>query len=260
MTKSAEQKNTNANLDKVNPNSLVELKIEYSSLTTQVYDLLWKRIIDQQIQPGQKLSDLQLSKDLGISRTPVREALYRLMQEGIVQNHNLRGFFLTTFNSQDVTEIYDLRTALEVLAVRLGLPNLSQAELNRFQSDLDEVEFLVQTGQEKAFEKFLDIDRQFHHVLVSSTGNQRLKANLESLHAQINVFQLYGIHLKKLVILSLEHHQAIVSALRQQHPGLAEKAMERHIQEVKQHVLADFITVTTLPLPPDDRSQKAEPV
>ncbi len=222
-----------------------ELKIEYNSLATQVYDLLWKRIVTQQIQPGEKLSDLQLSKDLGISRTPVREALYRLVQEGIVQNQNLRGFYLATFSSQDVKEIYDLRTALEILAVRLALPNLSEAALDQSQVALDEVQKLIEGGNEKAREKFLEIDRNFHQLLVRSSQNRRLETHLESLHAQIGVFQLYGIHLSNLVYLSLKHHQAIVSALRQKDSPLAERAMERHIQEVKAHVLADFVSVTS---------------
>ncbi len=228
------------------PTAPNEVKIEYNSLAAQVYELLWKRIVTQQIQPGEKLSDVQLSKDLGISRTPVREALYRLVQEGIVQNHNLRGFYLATFSSQDVKEIYDLRTAMEVLAVRLALPNLVQADLEHSQLALDEVQQLINQGDAKAREKFLKIDRDFHRLLVRSSQNHRLETNLDSLQAQIGVFQLYGIHLSDLVHLSLEHHQAIVSAMLQRDQALAERAMERHIQEVKAHVLADFVSVTSI--------------
>jgi DNA-binding GntR family transcriptional regulator len=222
-----------------------ELKIEYNSLATQVYDVLWNRIVTQQIRPGEKLSDVQLSKDLGISRTPVREALYRLVQEGIVQNHSLRGFYLATFSSQDVKEIYDLRTALEVLAVRLALPNISQPELEEAQHQLDEVQGMFEMADEKAREKFLKVDRDFHRLLVRSSQNRRLELNLDSLQAQIGVFQLYGIHLKNLVNLSLEHHKLIVAALLQRDRDAAERAMERHIQEVKAHVLADFVSVTS---------------
>lgn len=219
-------------------------KIEYNSLSTQVYELLWKRIVTQKIKPGEKLSDVQLSKDLGISRTPVREALYRLVQEGIVQNQNLRGFYLATFSSHDVKEIYDLRTALEVLAIRLALPNLSQADLEQSQMALDEVQKMLIHENVKGREKFLKIDRDFHSLLVRSSQNRRLETSLDSLQAQIGVFQLYGIHLTDLVNLSLEHHQAIVSALLQRDRTIAERAMERHIQEVKAHVLADFVGVT----------------
>jgi len=227
-------------------NSSDDLKIEYNSLATQVYELLWKRIVTQQIKPGEKLSDLQLSKDLGISRTPVREGLFRLVQEGIVKNHNSRGFYLATFSSQDVKEIYDLRTALEVLSVRLALPNLSRSDLDQAQVALDEVAELIVRGDTKARERFLKIDREFHKMLVHSSQNRRLESNLDSLQAQIGVFQLYGIHLTNLVHLSLEHHQAIVSALRKRDREAAELAMERHIQEVKARVLVDFVGVDAI--------------
>jgi DNA-binding GntR family transcriptional regulator len=206
---------------------------------------LWHRIVTQQIQPGEKLSDVQLSKDLGISRTPVREALYRLVQEGIVQNQSLRGFYLATFSSQDVKEIYDLRTALEVLSVRLAFPNLSMAELEEAQRQLDEVHHMLELEVDKARDKFLTIDRDFHRLLVRSSHNHRLEVNLDSLQAQIGVFQLYGTHLKNLVNLSVEHHQLIVAALIKGDRAGAERAMERHIQEVKDHVLVDFVSVTS---------------
>ncbi|MDB5081812.1 MAG: transcriptional regulator, GntR family [Chloroflexi bacterium] len=223
---------------------MIEQKIGYNSLAAQVYDLLWKRIIEQKILPGEKLSDVQLSKDLGTSRTPVREALYRLVQEGIVQNQALRGFYLTTFSSQDVKEIYDLRMALEVLAVRLALPNLTQRDLDKAQVDLDEAKQLLDANDERGQQRLLDIDREFHQLLVRSSKNGRLASNLESLHAQIKVFQLYGSHLKEIVNSSFEQHQAIVAALVSRDEKAAIKAMERHIQEVKAHVLADFVSVT----------------
>jgi DNA-binding GntR family transcriptional regulator len=223
---------------------MIEQKIGYNSLAAQVYDLLWKRIIEQKILPGEKLSDVQLSKDLGTSRTPVREALYRLVQEGIVQNQALRGFYLTTFSSQDVKEIYDLRMALEVLAVRLALPNLTQPDLDKAQVDLDEAKQLLDANDERGQQRLLDIDREFHQLLVRSSKNGRLASNLESLHAQIKVFQLYGSHLKEIVNSSFEQHQAIVAALVSRDEKAAIKAMERHIQEVKAHVLADFVSVT----------------
>jgi DNA-binding GntR family transcriptional regulator len=224
---------------------LDEQKIEYNSLATQVYDLLWKRIVTQKIHPGEKLSDVQLSKELGISRTPVREALYRLVQEGIVQNHNLRGFYLATFSSHDVKEIYDLRTALEILSIRLALPNLAQRDLEQAQLGLEEVQKQINQGDAKGREKFLKIDREFHSLVVRSSQNRRLEASLDSLQAQIGVFQLYGIHLTDLVQLSLEHHFAIVAALLKRDQTAAERAMERHIQEVKAHVLADFVGISS---------------
>jgi DNA-binding GntR family transcriptional regulator len=219
----------------------VRTRVEYSSLGNQVYELIWNRIITQQLRPGEKLSDTRLSKDLGVSRTPVREALHRLAQDGIVRTLSQRGFYLATYSSQDVNEIYDLRSALEMLAVRLATPRLGEAELEKAQQDLDWIKNLLAKNDEKAPELFLKVDREFHKMVSRAANNQRLATSLEGLQAQIGVFQLYGTHLIPLVKLSVEHHQRILSALIKRDRLAAEQAMQNHIEEVKTRVLAEFI-------------------
>lgn len=215
-------------------------KIQLSSLNEHVYELLWQRIANHSLRPGDKLSDLHLSEELGVSRTPVREALHRLAQDGIVRAESRRGFYVASFSSQDVREIYDLRAALEVLSIRLACPNLSAAELERAQRELDEVSTRVAAGDDKARETFLKIDREFHQMLLAAAQNSRLTASLTSLQAQISVFQVYGIHLKSIVTQSIEHHQAIVAALQQGDCVAAAQAMDRHIGEIKDWVLSEF--------------------
>src|SRR6478672_2282300 len=121
-----------------------ESPIQQSLLGKQVYNLLWQRIVSHQLQPGDKLSDVRLSEELGVSRTPVREALQRLAQEGIARAESRRGFFVAHFSSQDVREVYDVRAALEVLAVRLARPRLTDTQLAAAQEALDTVARRVQ--------------------------------------------------------------------------------------------------------------------
>ncbi len=218
-------------------------KIEYSSLGNQVYELLWNQIITQQLRSGEKLSDSRLSKSLGVSRTPVREALHRLAQEGIVRMQSQRGFYLATYSRHDVTEIYDLRMALETLAIRLAIFRLDEAELTKAQNDLDRIKALLAQDDHQAAESFLKVDRAFHNMVVRSADNQRLAGSLEALQAQIGVFQVYGTHLKALVELSVKHHQEILTALTKRDKPGALLAMERHIEEVKARVLAEFISL-----------------
>jgi DNA-binding GntR family transcriptional regulator len=214
--------------------------IQQSLLGKQVYELLWRRIVSHQLRPGDKLSDLRLSGELGVSRTPVREALHRLAQEGMVRAESRRGFYVSQFSSDDVREVYDVRTALEVLAVRLALPNLSAAQIAAAQEDLDAVGRRVRAGDPTANEAFLLIDRAFHEMLVQAANNRRLAGLMAGLQAQLRVFQFYGIHFQDMMEMSLEHHQAILAALRAGDHPAAEAAMERHIQQVKERVLADF--------------------
>jgi DNA-binding GntR family transcriptional regulator len=95
-------------------------RLPHSSLGDEVYRLLWKRILDRGLRPGDKLSDLHLSHELGVSRTPMREALRRLVSDGIVQAERNRGFFVASFSASDIAEIYDLRATLETMALRVA--------------------------------------------------------------------------------------------------------------------------------------------
>src|SRR5438309_10733023 len=93
------------------------------------YEEVWKRVIMIGGSEEQRLSDVTLAEQLGMSRTPVRQALERLVQEGLVRSDPRRGFWTSTFTAQDIHEIYDLRGALEVLALRLAAPRLGQKDL-----------------------------------------------------------------------------------------------------------------------------------
>jgi DNA-binding GntR family transcriptional regulator len=216
-------------------------KIQHTLLGDQVYTIIWDQIVGRRLQPGDKISDLRLSEELGVSRTPVREALHRLAQDGIVRSENRRGFFVATFSSQDVREVYDIRAALEVLAVRLALPHLLDNDLEEAQRTLDSSRQEITSGAEGAEERWLTIDRALHGLLAQKAQNRRLESLLMGLQTQIGVFQVYGIHSSPLRRLSIDHHQLIVSALKERDRAAAERAMERHIQEVKEWVLAEFV-------------------
>src|SRR5205085_2500409 len=99
------------------------------SVVDHAYEQLWKHVIMIGGSEEQRLSDVSLAEQLGMSRTPVRQALERLVQEGLVRSDPRRGFWTSTYTDQDIHEIYDLRGALEVLAVRLAAPHLSQEDL-----------------------------------------------------------------------------------------------------------------------------------
>jgi DNA-binding GntR family transcriptional regulator len=127
--------------------------------------------------------------------------------------------------------------------VWLACSNVSDAEIDAAQRALDDVTQRMNTDDDTARDTFLKIDRDFHQLLLRNAHNGRLAASMNALQAQISVFQVYGIHLKSLVTESIEHHQAILLALKHRDCQAAERAMEQHIQEVKAWVLAEFSTI-----------------
>lgn len=218
--------------------------ITRSSLGDEVYRVLWQRILDRHLRAGEKLSDLRLSDELGVSRTPVREALQRLVQDGIARAEPNRGFYVASFAPDDVAEIYDLRTALETMALRIAAPLFSPRELRLDLAELDRIEERLdhaETNDEllATADEFLVSDRAFHRRLVERADRKRLAGLVEGLWAQIAVFQQAGSYLPSLVRQSVAHHRAMIHALLDgDHPAAVEQ-LERHIQEVKARVLAD---------------------
>jgi DNA-binding GntR family transcriptional regulator len=215
-------------------------EVEHTSLGDQVYNVLWWQIVNRTLRPGDKISDLQISQELGVSRTPVREALYRLAQDKIVEVKSQRGFFVARFSSQDVREIYDLRAALEVLAMRLAVPHLTAAQLDEAQRVLNEARRQVEHDAEGARTFWLRVDREFHQMIVQAAANQRLAALLAGLQGQIGVLQVYGTYLLEIERMALGHHQVMLDAMRRGEGAAAERAMEQHIQEIKARMLAEF--------------------
>ncbi len=219
-------------------------EITWTTLGDEVYRVLWQRILDRHLRAGEKLSDLRLSDELGVSRTPVREALQRLVQDGIARAEPNRGFYVASFAPEDVAEIYELRAVLEAMALRLAAPHLSAAELRQDLAELEEFERLIDHADsseqlQQIASEFLQSDRAFHRRLVERANRKRLAALVQGLWAQIAVFQEAGSFLPSLVRQSVGHHREIINALLAGDVTTAVSSLERHIQEVKGRVVSD---------------------
>src|SRR5438093_714626 len=151
------------------------------------YEEIWKRVIMIGGSEEQRLSDVTLAEQLGMSRTPVRQALERLVQEGLVRSDPRRGFWTRTFTAQDIHEIYDLRGALEVLAVRLAAPRLSQEDLKAHLEALYAVRAELDAH---AVLRFLQVEIRFHMLITRAPSNGRLINSLSLLRSQLSMFQM----------------------------------------------------------------------
>ncbi|MGH2532246.1 MAG: GntR family transcriptional regulator [Thermomicrobiales bacterium] len=219
--------------------------IPRSSLGESVYRLLWDRILDRRLHPGEKLSDLRLSDELGVSRTPVREALHRLVQDGIVRAEPNRGFYVASFSVRDIEEVYDLRAALEAAALEAAAPHLDPAMLRAALDQLDAIERQIGADEstdeyQRAASAFLEADRSFHRALAELAGNSRLSAVVEGLWAQIAVFQRAGTFRHTTTEASIRYHRRIIDALLGGDVAAAVRLLKEHIADVKVRALEDL--------------------
>jgi DNA-binding GntR family transcriptional regulator len=219
--------------------------IERRNLGSDVYRVLRDRILRQELHAGEKLSDLRLSSELGVSRTPIREALLQLVQDGIVVAEPNRGFFVATIARKDVEEIFDLRAALETFALRQTTHADHTEDYMRALFELEHVERLLRFAEnevqrEEAAEAFLKTDRGFHSWLVEKSGNSRLISIITGLWTQIAIFQQVGTELPGWMEIALEQHRTIIQHLLRGDVDRAVLALENHILDMKARVLADL--------------------
>jgi DNA-binding GntR family transcriptional regulator len=201
------------------------------------YEEIWKRVIMIGGSEERRLSDVTLAEQLGMSRTPVRQALERLVQEGLVRSDPRRGFWTRTFTGQDIHEIYDLRGALEALAVRLAAPRLSQEDLMAHLDALYAVRGELDTHPVL---RFLQVDIHFHILITRASGNERLIHSLSLLRSQLSMFQMQDTLYPQRLVIALNEHEQILLALLAGNVDEAADCLARHIQHAKEGVLADI--------------------
>lgn len=241
----------------------MESPIERRNLGSDVYRILRDRILRQELRAGEKLSDLRLSADLGVSRTPIREALHQLVQDGVVVAEPNRGFFVASYTRKDLEEIFDLRGALETFALRKAAADDHAAEYRQALFELQHAERLIanaRTHDERlaAADAFLKTDRGFHSWIVSTANNERLNAIVTGLWAQISIFQQVGAELPGWMEIALQQHHDIIDRLLDRDIDGAVAALEHHIEDMKVRVLADLAPLPNGDTANDQKSREVE--
>jgi len=207
------------------------------TVADHAYEGIWKRVIMIGGSKEQRLSDITLAEQLRISRTPVRQALDRLVLEGLVRSDPRRGYWTCTYTAQDIREIYDIRSALEVLAVRLAAPRLSQSDLKAQLDALYEVRAELET---RPVLRFLQIDLRFHMLITRASSNGRLIHSLSLLRSQLSMFQMQDTYYPQRMEMALHDHERILLALLEGNVDEAADCLARHIQRAMEGVLADI--------------------
>ncbi len=206
------------------------------SLGSRAYQELKRFILGRQIPPGGKLNEVELAGALGISRTPVREALNRLEKEGLVQIFPQRGAFVVQFSAEDIYELFLIRENLEGLAAFLAAERMDPENLSRLSS-------LVQGFREpytdQDIRRYARDDFKFHQTIVTLSGSRRLMNLVSTLHDQIRIFRLTSLGLSGRMKSSLQEHVQITRALQAGNREESERRMRQHIRHVRDGVMAN---------------------
>jgi DNA-binding GntR family transcriptional regulator len=203
------------------------------TLREQVLAHLREEILSSRLEPGADLNEVALATSLGVSRGPIREALGRLAAEGLVTVTPRRGTIVTKLTKQEFIDAYQVREALESLAMRVAVPRLTDEERAELHQLSDEMRRLAQAGDVNSF---FEVNRHFHEKLVAASGNRRLQAMHEQLLGQMGRLLRKSADLRGGLGESAAAHEAILEAVDAGDADRAARLMAEHI-EVPQRVL-----------------------
>ncbi len=186
------------------------------------------------LEPGERLMEVQLADELGISRTPVREAIRKLEQEGYVIMMPRRGTYVSNISEGDVKEIFEIRSALESLAAGLAARRIEQNELEDLQSLLNEIEGYIKQNN---IEKIVETDVKFHGLLYQVSRNNRLVGIINNLKEQLARFRTLSMSYPGRLQATFEEHSEMVEAISNGDVSSARDAAERHMEQAEETLL-----------------------
>jgi DNA-binding GntR family transcriptional regulator len=204
------------------------------SLVNRAYQELKWMILEHQIPQGGKLNEIELAAALGISRTPVREAINRLGKEGLVEIFPQRGAFVVQYSEKDIYELFLIRENLEGLAAYLAAERVTEKDLTGLESCIRG--FREPYGK-RDIQRYALEDFKFHQTIVALSDARRLINLIATLHDHIRIFRLTPIGLSSRMKTSLTEHRNLLEALKKRNPEEADRTMRLHIRHVRDGVM-----------------------
>jgi GntR family transcriptional regulator, vanillate catabolism transcriptional regulator len=202
-----------------------KIAVSRSRLADQVYDQIVKAINQGLIGPSERIVQEKLAEQFNISRTPIREALFRLEQEGILVAAEHGGFVMRFATPREVAEVYEARQAIEGYCAAM----LARSPDN---VALDRIAAIIEKNEAASFEtisEYYAANREIHHALVAATGNKYLLEMFEAMWNRSFSFGIFRLMSPAQLILTLSGHALILNAIRTGDPALAMQTMCDHI-------------------------------
>ncbi len=203
------------------------------SLAEQVFERLENEILSGNYQRGELLTEMMLVSDLGVSRTPIREALHRLEQEHLIEITQ-KGFLVLGVTQQDLADIFDIRMRIEGIASRMAAENITEEQLAELRETLELQEFYVPRHDADHIKIY---DSKFHQLIYRFSGSSVFYDTLMPLHKKVQKYRKASVENQSRAKQSASEHRAIFEAIAAHDAAHAEQFTVEHITNAANHIL-----------------------
>lgn len=206
----------------------------YKPLREVVRETLREAIQKGVLKPGERIMEIQLAEELGVSRTPIREAIRKLELDGFVVMIPRKGTYVADISIKDISQVFEIRTALEELATGLAAERITEEELEYLERMLVEIGDYIESGD---MEKIVAADVSFHEVLYKASRNKRLAEIIHNLREQILRFRSMSMHQPGRLANTWEEHRQMVEAIASRNVSQAREIARMHMENAEQVLL-----------------------
>lgn len=196
------------------------------SLRGRVFNRLREDILSGKYQDHEELKEVAIGEELGVSRTPVREAFRQLELEGLIQIVPNKGAYVTGITAKDVKDIYMIRSSLEGMCARLATEHISEEQLEELEENVYLASFHASKGH---MEQMIELDNRFHHILYEACDSKMLEKLLQDFHQYVMRIRKKTLSTKERGIASNEEHRQIMEAIKAKNPDEAQRLANMHM-------------------------------
>ncbi len=196
------------------------------SLRGRVFHKLREDILNGKYKEHEELKEVAIGEELGVSRTPVREAFRQLELEGLIQIVPNKGAYVTGITAKDVKDIYMIRSSLEGMCARLATEYITPEQLEEIEENVYLASYHASKGH---MEQMAELDNRFHHILYEACDSKMLQNLLQDFHQYVIRIRRKTLSTRERGIASNEEHRRIMEAIKDKNPDEAEKLATRHM-------------------------------
>ncbi|MDK2564441.1 GntR family transcriptional regulator [Romboutsia sedimentorum] len=207
---------------------------DYKPLRDVVFENLREAIVEGKVKPGQRLMEVQLAEQLGVSRTPVREAIRKLELEGLVIMLPRKGAYVASMSLKDIIDVLEIRASVEGLAASLASERISPEDIKKLEAILKDFE---QSAAGSDVETLLKKDVEFHECIFKATKNKKLHQLINSLWEQVYRFRVTYISDYDSTVDIARDHKLILDAIKKGDNEMAKKHATEHIEKIEHFMI-----------------------